>query len=150
MTLSASEEEAESIIRWAAGRAAVVVLVPIVGGAAVLANQIYMVNRLGQLRAVDLTISSVKGFVTAFAGALAGQTLAAFVPLPFLQVPVAVTVTYAVGKAADHWLQDGMPTEYEKYKAIFARARDFAKQNLADLLKDPRKDEPLGDEKRKF
>lgn len=144
------EQEAETVVRWAAARGGVLVVIPLVGGMALLANQIYMVNRLGQVYGQDLAVSSAKGFVMAFAGALVGQTLAALVPLPFVQIPVAVTVTYAVGKAADAWLRDGMPQDFERYRRIFERAKDFAKQNLGSIKDDPRKDQPLGDESKKF
>ncbi len=144
------EQESEDVIRWGAARAGVVVLLPLVGSIALLANQIYMINRLGQVYRQELAVSSVKGFVMAFAGALVGQTLAALVPLPFVQIPVAVSVTYAVGKAADAWLREGMPEDVERFRQIFERAKDFAKQNLGSIKNDPRKDQPLGDESKKF
>lgn len=144
------EQESEDVIRWGAARAGVVVLLPLVGSIALLANQIYMINRLGQVYRQELAVSSVKGFVMAFAGALVSQTLAALVPLPFVQIPVAVSVTYAVGKAADAWLREGMPEDVERFRQIFERAKDFAKQNLGSIKNDPRKDQPLGDESKKF
>ena len=144
------DAEAEQIVRWAAARAGVIAVIPLLGGTALLANQFYMVNRLGQLRGATLTVSSIKGFVTAFAGAIAGQTASMLIPLPFVQIPIAISITYAVGKAADAWLADGMPEEYDRYKAVYEQAKDFAKRNLGTFKKDPRKDKPLGDESKKF
>ena len=42
--------EAEKICRWGAARAGVIVVAPLVGTMALMANEVYMIIRLGELR----------------------------------------------------------------------------------------------------
>ena len=48
------EWEAEKICRWGAARAGVIVVAPLVGTMALMANEVYMIMRLGELRGVKL------------------------------------------------------------------------------------------------
>ena len=94
------EWEAEKICRWGAARAGVIVVAPLVGTMALMANEVYMIMRLGELRGVKLEESAVLGLLTSLGATFVGQTLVTLIPIAPIQVPVGVSVTYAVGKAA--------------------------------------------------
>ena len=55
------EWEAEKICRWGAARAGVIVVAPLVGTMALMANEVYMIMRLGELRGVKLEESGCFG-----------------------------------------------------------------------------------------
>ena len=42
------DEEAESLIRWAAGRAGVIVAAPVLGTVALVANEVYMIAKVAK------------------------------------------------------------------------------------------------------
>lgn len=142
-------EEAEDVCRWGAARAGAIVLLPLLGPLSLMANQVYMVVRIGEVYGARPSNAAIKGFVMAFAGSLAGATLATLVPLPFTQIPIAVGVTYGLGRAAQAWIADGMPEDLERYRQTFDDAVAYAKRNLARFKDDPRKTQPLGDESRR-
>jgi uncharacterized protein (DUF697 family) len=144
------DQEAESICRWGAGRAGVLVVIPLLGSATMLANQVYMVVRIGGVYGVELSTSTAAGFLAGLAGSIAAATAATLLPLPFVQIPIAVATTYAVGKVAQQWIKDGMPTDPARYRETFASVYERAKQRASELKNDPRRDQPLGDERRKF
>ena len=50
------EREAEKICLWGAARAGVIVVAPLVGTMALMANEVYMIMRLGELRGVKLDL----------------------------------------------------------------------------------------------
>ena len=49
------EWEAEKICRWGAARAGVIVVAPLVGTMALMANEVYMIMRLGELAVFPLS-----------------------------------------------------------------------------------------------
>ena len=133
------EQEVESLCRWAAARAGVIVVAPILGQIALAAKKF------------DETASCA--FVGALGGTFVGQSLATLIPFPPLQIPIGMAVTYAVGKAANAWIKDDMPdsSEYaDKYKDIFNKAKEDVKNIIPSLKNNPDKDKPLGDEEKKF
>ncbi len=137
---------AESLCKWGAARAGVVVLMPGLGTVALMANELYMVLRIGRVYGVKLTSSSIKGFILSLGGVFAGKTLVTLIPFGPVQIPIAIGVTYGVGKAAQSWIRDGMPVDMKKYKEVAKQAADYAKKNIEDFKNDERKNEPLGDE----
>jgi hypothetical protein len=72
------------------------------------------------------------------------------IPFAPLQVPIALGVTYAVGKAAQASIKDGMPSSKEKYLEIFNSAKQTAKSLTTELANHPLREKPLDDEKRDF
>lgn len=68
------EWEAEKICRWGAARAGVIVVAPLVGTMALMANEVYMIMRLGELRGVKLEESAVLGLLTSLGATFVGQT----------------------------------------------------------------------------
>jgi len=144
------DKKAESIIRWGAARGGVVVVVPAIGVAALFVNEIYMIMRMGTVYGEDLSASGIKGFLLSLGGAFAGQSLSAMIPFPPMQIPIAVSVTYGVGKAAQAWIKDGMPADTSKYKEEAKRAQKYAKEHVDEIKNDQRKDTPLGEESKEF
>ena len=140
------EREADALIRWATARAGVIVVAPIVGSMALMANEAYLVVRMAKLHGIQLGSSALGGFMAGLGGTLAGQTLATAIPFPPLQIPIGMSVTYAVGKVAKAWLADGMPKDMSKYKQVFEESKAEVRKNPAAFKDHPDKDKPLGDE----
>lgn len=149
-TLVDIEREAEKICLWGAARAGVIVVAPLVGTMALMANEVYMIMRLGELRGVKLEESTVLGLLYSLGGSFVGQTLVTLIPLAPVQVPVAIAVTYGVGKVANAWLRAGQPEDIAQFKEIFEAARDEGMARFREIAGLECKDEPLGDEGRKF
>lgn len=145
--------EVESLCRWAAGRAGVIVVAPVLGQIALAANEIYLVKRIANLYDVEFDESTTCAFIGALGGTFVGQSLATLIPFPPLQIPIGMGVTYAVGKAANAWIKDGMPSLddfSDKYKEIFDDAKEQAKSMIPIFKQNPDKDKPLGDEAKDF
>lgn len=144
------EWEAEKICRWGAARAGVIVVAPLVGTMALMANEVYMIMRLGELRGVKLEESAVLGLLTSLGATFVGQTLVTLIPIAPIQVPVGVSVTYAVGKAANAWIKAGQPEDVAAFREIYESARKEGMQHSDDFEKMDCRDTPLGDESKRF
>ncbi len=144
------DEEVEAICRWAAARAGVIVVAPVVGTIALMANEVYMIIRIAGVYGIKMNESAAAAFIGAMGGAFVGQTLMTMIPFPPLQIPIGVSVTYAIGKAAQAWIRDGMPMEMDQYQEIFEDIKKQAKKLVDELLLHPSKSKPLGDEKKDF
>ena len=144
------DEEAESICRWAAARAGVIVIVPVIGSISLMANEIYLLIRLAKLYDVKLSESAMFSFVGGITGTIVGQTMATMIPFPPLQVPIAVSVTYAIGKVGGMWIKDGMPQDMSRYIESFDEIKKLAKSRVGEFLENPLKNTPLGDESKTF
>lgn len=144
------EWEAEKICRWGAARAGVIVVAPLVGTMALMANEVYMITRLAELRGIKLEESAVLGLLGSLGGTFVGQTLMTLIPFAPIQIPVGVSVTYAVGKVANAWLKAGRPEDIAAFKEIFDEARSEAMKHAKDFANMDCKDTPLGDESKRF
>ena len=140
------EAEADSLIRWATARAGVIVVAPVVGSMALMANEAYMVVRMAKLHGIQLGGSALGGFLAGLGGTLAGQTLATALPFPPLQIPIGMSVTYAVGKVAKAWLSDGMPKDLSSYTKVLEESKAEVRKDPGAFKDHPDKDQPLGDE----
>ena len=138
-----TDKEAEDICRWAAARAGVIVVAPVVGTMTLMANEVYMITRLAKLRGIKLSESAVLGLLGSLGGAFVGQTLATL-------IPVGMSVTYAVGKVANAWLEAGCPDDLSAFKTTYEEARIEGIKMLGELKNMACKDKPLGDESRRF
>jgi len=127
------DEEAESICRWAAARAGVIVIVPVIGSISLMANEVYLLLRLAKLYHVKLSESALFGFVGGIAGTVVGQTMATMIPFPPLQIPIAVSVTYAIGKVGAMWIKDGMPQDMQRYIQSFEEIKKSAKSRVGSF-----------------
>lgn len=144
------DQEAEKICRWGAARASVIVVAPLLGTMALMANEVYMIMRLADLRGKKLEEGAIAGLLGSLGGSFIGQTL--FTLLPFLpvQIPLAVAVTYGVGKVANAWIKAGCPEDVAQFKEIFDEARDEGMSKFKEFSNMSCKNEPLGDESKKF
>ena len=144
------DEEAESLIRWAAGRAGVIVAAPVLGTVALVANEVYMIAKVAKVYDVEVNQTAILSFIGSLGGTVIGTTLATLIPISIMQIPIGVTVTYGVGKAAQRWIKDGMPDDTRPYRAVFEEEKALAASEEKELEENPKKDEPLGDEKKDF
>ena len=140
----------EKLCRWGAARAAVIVVVPIAGTVALIANEVYMVKKIGDLHGKHLTESVILGFIASLGATVIGSTVATLLPYPPAKVMIAVGLTYGIGKAADAWLQAGCPQDMAVIREVFEQQRERAKENLKSFMTNPDKDKPLGDESKDF
>lgn len=138
--------EGESVCRWAAARAGAIAMIPFAGTVGLIANEIYMIVRLGKIYGETIESSVAKGFLLSMSATLIGQTLANLVYIPGVNIAVAATVTYGIGKAAQAWIADGMPATLNKYRKICVEMKEQAKSFVGDLNDDPRKEQPLNEE----
>ena len=143
-------EEAEDICRWAAARAGVIVVAPLVGSMTLMVNEIYMIIRLGKVYGEDISEGAAAGILGSLGAYFVGSTLTTLIPFPPLQVPVAVGTTYALGRVVTKWLQDGKPDNMEQFKQLYSQSLEEAKANLAAFKNNPHREEPLGDEKKEY
>ncbi len=148
--IEALDKEAEGICRWAAARAGVIVIVPVIGSVSLMANEVYLLMRLAKLHNVKLSESAMFSFVGGIAGTVIGQTMVTMIPFAPLQVPIAVSVTYAIGKVGEMWIKDGMPQDLSHYMESFEEIKKAAKEKANEFLENPLKNTPLGDESKKF
>ena len=141
--------ESERISRWGAARASVIVMTPFLGSLALMANEVYMITRLCDLRGVELETGAIAGLIGSLGASFVGQTVFTFIPFPPLQVPMAVGITYAVGKAANAWLDAGRPDDLSQFKEMYEQARKEGMERFREFTKDKNKNLPLGDERKK-
>lgn len=122
------EEQADSYINWAAGRAFAISVVPLpladVGP--LIANEVYMIYRLGCCYGIAVDKTILTGFLGCLGASIGGKFLASFIP--FLKAPIAAAMTYAVGKAAKAYFESGMTVSAEALQAVFAEAESQAKK----------------------
>lgn len=144
------DREAEKLCRWAAARAGVIVVAPLVGTMSLMANEFYMVLRLSELYGEEVDEGSIWSLLAALGGTFVGQTLVTLIPFAPVQVPVGISVTYGVGKVANAWLKAGRPEDLAQFKDVYEEARAEGMKNFKEFINMGSKDKPLGDESRKF
>ena len=144
------DKEAEGLIHWAAARAGVIVAAPLLGTVSLIANEVYMISKIGSVYGVDVPQKAVLSFIGSLGATVVGTTVATLLPIPFIQIPIGISVTYGLGKAAVRWIKDGMPDDTRPYKAVFEEGRAEGNTLVGEIKENPEKDIPLGDEKRDF
>ena len=150
LTVEQMEYEAKELCKWAAARAGAIAVIPIAGSIALIANEVYMISRISKVHGKELSDGAILGFLGGFAGSVIGQTLTNLIPFAVVQIPVAMGVTYALGIAAHEWINAGCPSDLKAFEDIFNKAKEEATDLVPMLKKHPKKDEPLGDEKREY
>lgn len=144
------DEAAENLIRWGAARAGVLAMTPLVSGIALMANEVYMIGRLAKVYGVKLSDRAIMGFLGAFGARVVGKMALAMIPLPGLSVPVAISVTYGLGRVAQSWVKDGMPVDMQPYVESFADLKAEGEAKVEELADNVHKHQPLGDETKEF
>ena len=140
----------ETLCRWAAARAGAIVIAPLVGTVALMANEVYLVSRIARIYDVKLTERAVLAFLGAMGSQMAGNLLTTLIPFSVIQVPVAVGITYSLGRVTQRWLRDGMPSDMTPYIVMFGEWKEKAKGQVEKLKDNPLKNVPLGDETKDF
>ena len=146
----ARENEAEALCKWAAARAGVIVVAPLLGTMALIANQIYMIIKLGKVYEEEISESMAVSILGSLGTVFVGQTVATLIPFAPLQIPIAVGTTYGLGKVVTEWLKTGKPQDLSAFKNVYDNAVLEAKKNIDIFKNSPDKDKPLGDKKKKF
>ena len=118
-------KEADEYINWAAGRAIALIPLPLADAAPLMANEAYMIYRIGAAYgyAVDNSILTMLAGVAG--GSIAGKLAASF--RPFLKVPIAAGITYGVGKAAKAYFESGMTMNISELKEKFIEGEKESK-----------------------
>ncbi|MER2139118.1 MAG: hypothetical protein ABS965_03210, partial [Succiniclasticum sp.] len=80
----------------------------------------------------------------------AGGKLATLIPFAPLQIPLAIGMTYGLGRVVMEWIKAGKPKDMSAFKKVYEDASKYAKDNIDLFKKNPDKDKPLGDETKKF
>ena len=142
--------EAENLIRWGAARAGVISMTPFLGGIALMANEVYMISRLAKVYDVNLSDRTIMSFLGAFGARVVGSIAAMMIPIPGVGLPVAVSVTYGVGRVAQSWIKDGLPLDIKPYVEKFEDLKQEGREKVEEIANDVKKDEPLGDETQDF
>ena len=149
-SLEQSTEDAdvkvETLCRWAAARAGAIVVAPVLGTVALMANEVYLVSRIARVYNVKLTERALIAFLGAVGSRMAGNLLTTLIPFSAIQVPVAVGITYSLGRVTQRWMKDGMPTDMGPYIDMMAEWKDKAREQVDRLRESPLKNIPLGDE----
>ena len=146
----AREDDAEALCKWAAARAGVIVVAPLLGTMALIANQIYMIIKLGKVYEEEISESMAFSILGSLGTVFIGQTVATLIPFAPLQIPIAVGTTYGLGKVVTEWLKTGKPQDLSAFKTVYDNAVLEAKKNIDIFKNNPDKDKPLGDETKKF
>ena len=136
----------EMLCRWAAARAGAIVIAPLVGTVALMANEVYLVGRIARVYDVKLSERALIAFLGAVGSRVAGSLLTTIIPFSAIQVPVAVGITYSLGRVTQRWLKDGMPTDMGPYIDMMGEWKDKAREQVDKLKENPLKNVPLGDE----
>ena len=144
------EEEALSLCKWAAARAGAIVVIPGLGTLSTVANDIYMIMKIGDVYEEKITEKAAVSLLGSMGADFAGGKLATLIPFAPLQIPLAVGMTYGLGRVVMEWLKAGKPSDMSAFKKVYDDAVKYAKDNIDIFENDPDKEKPLGDEKKKF
>ena len=120
----------ETYCRRAAARAGAIVIAPLVGTIALMANEVYLVSRIAKVYNVKLSERAVIAFLGAMGSRMAGHLLTTLIPFSAVQVPGAVGITYSLGRVTQRWMNDGMPTDMGPYIEMMAQWKDKAREQV--------------------
>lgn len=136
----------ETLCRWAAARAGAIVVAPLLGTVALMANEVYLVSRIANIYHVKLSEKALVAFLGAVGSRMAGNILTTLIPFSAIQVPIAVGITYSLGRVTQRWMKDGMPTDMGPYVDMMGEWKDKAREQVDRFRENPLKNVPLGDE----
>jgi uncharacterized protein (DUF697 family) len=142
--------EAESLCKWAAGRAGAIVILPGLGTMSLIANDIYMIMKLGKVYEQPIGEKAAVGLLGSCGTVFLGGQLSTLIPFAPLQIPVAIATTYGLGRVVTEWLKSGRPNDLSAFKKVYDDAVSDAKDNMDKFKNHPDKDKPLGDENKKY
>lgn len=122
-----ANKEADELIWWGAGRAAAIAIspIPLADMPFLIANEIYMINRIGSAYGFTVTSSIITGIIGAAGAGIAGMTLASF--LPGFKIVIAASITYGIGKAAKSYFESDMSLSPNELNKIYKENKKDAK-----------------------
>ena len=127
----ACDEEADSFVRWGAGRSFAIALpcaLPLSDMIPLSINEAYMIMRIGSVYG-ETVGKNVIGILTGIAaGSVAGKFLATLMP-PGLKSVVAASVTYGLGKTAKAYFRSGKTLSKEALREEFLKSKKEAKNH---------------------
>lgn len=144
------DEQAAKLIQWGAARAGVIVLTPFLGTAALIANEVYMITRIGDIYGINLSKKAVLSFLGSLGATVIGNLASTLIPVSIIQGPIAISVTYGIGRAAQKWIKDGMPDDTKPYREVFETEKVQGDEKMEELKNNESKNQPLGNEKEDF
>ena len=144
------ENEAMSLCKWAAARAGAIVIVPGFGTMSLVANDVYMIMKLGSLFEQPIGEKAAVSLLSSMGTVFLGGRLVTLIPFAPLQIPIAIATTFALGRVVTEWLKAGKPADMSPFKKVYEDSVKYAKENIDLFKNDKRGQTPLGDEKRKF
>ena len=90
------------------------------------------------------------GLLASLGATFVGQSVFTLLPIPVIQIPLAISITYGVGRAANAWLKAGRPEDIAAFREVYEKARKEGAENADTFSNMDCKEEPLGDESRTF
>ena len=117
-----ASDEADRYINWAAGRAAVIALVPLplADTVPLIANEIHLIHKLASLYGMSADKSTITTIIGCVGGSLVGKLTSGI--LPVAKIPVASGVTYGIGKAAKAYFESGKTIDATALRDCFLDA----------------------------
>jgi uncharacterized protein (DUF697 family) len=115
-----------------------------------VANDVYMIMKIGKVYEEEITEKAAVSLLGSMGTVFVGGKLATLIPFAPLQIPLAVGMTYGLGRVVMEWLKAGKPKDLSPFKKVYDDGVKYARDNIGLFKNDPKKDEPLGDEKKKF
>lgn len=89
--------------RWALPAPGVIVVAPLLGTMALIANDVYLVIKLGSVYEEEIGEKAAVSLLSSLGAYFVGSTLTTLIPFAPLQIPVAVGTTYALGRVVTEW-----------------------------------------------
>lgn len=109
-----------------------------------------MIMKIGKVYEQDITEKAAVSLLGSMGTVFVGGKIATLIPFAPLQIPLAIGMTYGLGRVVMEWLKAGKPKDMSAFKKVYQDGVKYAKENINLFKNDPKKDEPLGDEKKKF
>lgn len=136
--LQRCDEEADSYIRWGAGRSFAIAIpcaLPLSDMVPLSLNEAYMIMRVGSAYGESVgknVIGMIAGIAT---GSVAGKIFATLMP-PGLKSVVAASTTYGIGKAAKAYFRSGKTMSKDALREEFLKSKKEGKQKKWEPIKD--------------
>ena len=106
--------------------------------------------KIGSVYEEKITEKAAVSLLGSMGTVFAGGKLATLIPFAPLQIPLAIGMTYGLGRVVMEWIKAGKPKDMSAFKKVYDDAVKYAKDNIDLFKNDPDKEKPLGDETKKF
>ena len=144
-TTEDKDVQVEMLCRWAAARAGAIVIAPLIGTAALMANEVYLVSRIAKVYDVKLSERALIAFLGAVGSRVAGTLLTTLIPFSIIQVPVASGLPTASAGSLSAGSKTVCLPIWSVHR-MMGEWKDKAREQADKLKENPLKNVPLGDE----